>query len=187
MDVISNNERKLIAEALVMRRREGDRLMLSDAVMLGALDGSRPFSPAERAALADSPLTLRRFSHLARERRARPAANDLQWSSSQGMLRAADDGMVPELRTDDGHWQLSFLAEGGNWVLMLKLSAKAPFASALMQAEPTLTVRDGAGTLLLQGRLDADGEFEAAWPLNVEPTLHFQQHGGIFSVSPTRD
>nr|WP_269106646.1 hypothetical protein [Massilia sp. TS11] len=170
-----------------MRRREGDRLMLSDAVMLGALDGSRPFTPAERAALADSPLTLRRFSHLARERRARPAANDLAWSTSQGLLRAADAGEAPLLRTDDGHWQLSFFAEGGNWQVLLKLSAKAPFAAALLAAEPMLNVRDGAGTLLLQGRLDADGEFEAAWPLAADPGLHLQQHGGIFSVSPVRD
>ena len=40
-------------------RVEGDGLMLADAVLLQALDGSRPLTHGERAALQASPLTLR--------------------------------------------------------------------------------------------------------------------------------
>lgn len=48
-------DRKLQAQLLGRRRVEGDRLMLDDAVLLGALDGSRPLTAGERAALQASP------------------------------------------------------------------------------------------------------------------------------------
>ena len=58
----SDLERKLREQLLLRRRVEGDRLMLADAVLTAALDGSRPLTANERAALAQSPLTMRRLS-----------------------------------------------------------------------------------------------------------------------------
>jgi hypothetical protein len=37
---------------------------------------------------------------------------------------------------------------------------------------------------VLQGRLDSDGECEAAWPFAAVPASHFQQSGAVFSVEP---
>ncbi|MES2076403.1 MAG: hypothetical protein V4462_12380, partial [Pseudomonadota bacterium] len=61
---------KLRERLLLARAVPGDRLMLADATLLAALDGGRVLTPAERAALQQSPLTLRRFKQLALERRA---------------------------------------------------------------------------------------------------------------------
>ena len=63
-------QRRLEEAALLARRVEGDRLVLGDAVLVAALDGSRPFTGGERAALQASPLTRRRLRHLALARRA---------------------------------------------------------------------------------------------------------------------
>jgi hypothetical protein len=167
---------------LLARRIEGDRLMLADAVMLDALDGSRPLSAAERGALEQSPLTLRRFRHLALERRAAQA-----WTGSSGMLRAASGGdALTRLATDDGCWSLHFVAAAGAWQVILALAADAPFAARLVRDEPLLRVRDGAGAIVLQGRLDADGECESAWPFAAAPAPHFQLHGGSFAVEPAQ-
>jgi hypothetical protein len=35
----------------------------------------------------------------------------------------------------------------------------------LLREQPLLRVIDGGGAIVLQGRLDADGECERAWPL----------------------
>ncbi|CDG82638.1 hypothetical protein [Janthinobacterium agaricidamnosum] len=178
---------KLRERLLLARAAAGDRLMLADGTMLAALDGSRVLTPAERAVLAASPLTLRRFRALSLQRRqaARPPA----WSGSQGWLRAAA-GAAPlvELVSDDACWRLHFLARGDQpghgWSLVLKLAAGAPFASDLMRAAPLLRVLDGAGAVLLQGRLDSDGECEQDWPCPLAPAPHLQLHGARFSVMP---
>jgi hypothetical protein len=171
---------KLREHMLLARRTEGDRLMLADAVIIDALDGSRPLTAAERGALEQSPLTLRRFRRLAMERRAAEA-----WTGSAGMLRAAAGGDdLAGLQTDDGCWTLHFVASGGAWQVILALAADAPFAAWLMRNEPLLRVRDGAGAVVLQGRLDADGECESAWPFASAPAPHFQRHGGGFAVEP---
>lgn len=163
---------------LLARRVEGDRLMLSDATMLDALDGVTPLTRPQLAALDQSPLTLRRFRHLALERRATDA-----WNGSMGMLRAAADGeTLAALATDDGCWTLHFA--GGQ--VILALAADAPFAARLMRDQPLLRVSDGGGTTVLQGRLDADGECEGAWPFTAAPGRHFQLHGGSFAVEPVR-
>src|SRR4051812_44193877 len=49
---LSPFERKLRAAALLTRRAAGDYLVLADATLLAAIDGSRPLRAAERAALA---------------------------------------------------------------------------------------------------------------------------------------
>ena len=56
---ITELEARLQEQLLLARALPGDRLMLADATLLGALDGSRPLTPAERTALQASPLTLR--------------------------------------------------------------------------------------------------------------------------------
>ena len=194
-------EHQLQERLLLSRAVPGDRLMLADAVLLAALDGSRPLTPNERRALQASPLTLRRFRHLALARRAdaaRPlpeqaemvetaAANDPAWHGSAGMLRAASTAAaLEELATDDGYWRLHFLPDeaAGRWQLILTLDAAAPFAARLLREQPMLRVVDGGGAILLQGRLDADGECERAWPFDTAPMPHFQLYGASFAVEP---
>ncbi len=178
--------RKLDEALLLSRRVEGDRLVLADAILLAALDGSRALSAIERAALTQSPLTLRRFRQLSIERAAlAPAANDDAWNGSAGMLRAAA-GSAPlrELVTDDGHWRLHFIEQDGYWRVILALDAAAPFAARLLRQKVLLRVTDGAGALVLHGQLDSDGECETDWPFASAPAAHFQQAGARFAVEP---
>jgi hypothetical protein len=178
-------DRKLQEQVLAGRRVEGDHLMLADAVLLAALDGSRPLTANERAALEGSPLTTRRLRQLAIERRAGPkAANDEAWNGSAGMLRAADAGALARLVTDDGYWILHFSQEQDGWHIGLQLLACAPFTRRLLRERPMLSVRDACGTILLEGRLDADGECEAVWSSEAPPAVHFQRHGARFEVRP---
>lgn len=181
MKTTSDIERKLQERLILGRRVEGDRLVLGDAVLLAALDGSRPLSAGERAALQASPLTARRLRSLALARRA--AANDSRWQGSSGMLRAADSGaQLAQLVTDDGCWRLHFLGDAQGRRVILQLAPEAPFAARLLREGALLRVLDGAGAEVLQGRLDLDGECECAWPFPDAPLEHFQRHGAAFSV-----
>jgi len=182
---------RLRERALLGRAAPGDHLMLADATLLAALDGSRALTPNEREALSASPLTLRRFRQLSLERhaaarpRAHAAANDPLWSGSRGMLRAASTATELEsLVTDDGFWTLHFLPQDGGWQVILGLSAEAPFAARLLNEQPLLRVIDGGGAIVLQGRLDADGECERSWPFATAPAPHFQLYGAGFAVEP---
>ncbi|WP_308936699.1 hypothetical protein [Duganella radicis] len=181
---------RLQERVLLSRPAPGDRLMLADATLLAALDGSRPLTPNERQALSASPLTLRRFRQLSLERHAAApvAANDPVWTGSSGMLRAASTASSAEeleaLVTDDDHWTLHFLRQDGGWQVILSLSAEAPFATRLLREQPQLRVIDGGGAIVLQGRLDADGECERAWPFATAPASHFQLYGAGFAVEP---
>jgi hypothetical protein len=177
----STTERRLQERLLLERRVDGDRLVLLDATLMAALDGSRPLTAAERAALQASPLTARRLRQLALERRA-AAANISAWRGSQGRLRAASSGAIDALRTDDGWFTLHVVADGSGWRTILQLAADAPFAPALLAARAPLRVRDGAGNTILEGRLDADGECEAAWPFAEAPSSHLQAHDAAFAV-----
>jgi hypothetical protein len=172
-------DRKLQAQLLAGRRVDGDRLVLDDAVLLGALDGSRPLTAGERAALQASPLTTRRLRTLADARRAQAAPR--RWQGSTGMLRAADSGMALDtLVTDDGAWRLH-VVDGR---VILQLDPQSPLAATLLRDGQLLRVRDGAGNTVLEGRLDSDGESEAAWPFAEAPAPHFQRHGARFTVEP---
>lgn len=172
-------ERKLAAASLLASRVDDDYLVLADATLAAAIDGSRPLSFNERAALAASPLTLRRFRTLALQGRAE------RWLGSAGMLRAADSGApLLSLETDDGHWSLHFIAQDSQWRVVLQLDAGAPFAASLLgDAGAMLEVRDGAGAVLLRGVLDADGECEQDWPLADDPAPHLQRCGAVFRVA----
>ena len=171
-------DRKLRERLLLAARKDGDYLVLADATLRAALDGSRRLTPAESAALQASPLTLRRLRQL---------SSEYAWAGSAGMLRAAS-GHAPlaELVTDDGHWRLHFVEQDGAWRVILALDAGAPFASALMRAQPLLRVVDGGGAIALQGRLDADGECETVWPFETPPARHFQLFGARFAVEPAQ-
>ena len=180
-----------VQEALLTRRRvEGDRVLLSDEVLLASLEGTRHLTEGEREALAGSPLTLRRLRALvlARRRAAAPAAAPAPapaWSGSHGMLRAAAGGeALAVLATDDGHWALHFIDSPDGWRVVLTLDGAAPFALRLLRDQPLLRVLDGAGAIMLQGRLDADGECESVWPFETAPAPHFHQRGAGFSVEP---
>jgi len=186
----SELERRLQERLLLDRRVDGDRLALDDATLRAALDGSRPLTAGERAALQASPLTARRLRHLALERRAAapcpaayPAAH--AWHGSRGMLRAASSGgSTAPLSTDDGWWTLHVVPDGAGWRTILQLAPQAPFAADLLAARARVAVRDGGGTVLLQGALDVDGECEAAWPHAQAPDAWLQAHGAAFSVEP---
>ncbi|NVD74673.1 hypothetical protein D0T25_10015 [Duganella sp. BJB488] len=180
---------RLRERALLARAVPGDRLMLADATLLAALDGSRVLTPNERQALSASPLTLRRFRQLSLERQASgrspQAANDPVWSGSGGMLRAAASAAALEsLVTDDGCWTLHFLPQGEGWQVILSLSAEAPFAARLLREHVMVRVIDGGGAIVLQGRLDLDGECECGWPFATAPARHFQMYGAGFAVEP---
>jgi hypothetical protein len=187
MKTSSDIDRKLRARLLagsppIPARVEGDRLMLGDAVLLAALDGSRALTAGERIALQGSSLTTRRLRTLAIEKRL--AANDT-WQGSSGMLRAADSGAeLTQLATDDACWRLHFVDTAGARRVILQLMPKAPFAARLLREGTLLRVLDGAGSEVLAGRLDLDGECECAWPFADDPAAHFQQHGAVFSVRP---
>jgi hypothetical protein len=177
----NDNTARLLQEALLLNgRKAGDRLMLDDATLTAALDGSRPLTAGERAALQASPLTTRRLRHLALERRAAHAA----WRGSRGQLRAAAGGPLTALVTDDGWWTLHFADDAGGWRAIVQLAPQAPFAQALLAARAPLCVRDGAGATIVSGRLDADGECEAPWPFAAAPGDHLQAHGARFTVEP---
>jgi hypothetical protein len=182
---MSDTERRLQERLLLERRVEGDHLALDDATLRAALDGSRALTAGERGALQASPLTARRLRQLALDRRA--AATGMNaWRGSRGMLRAASGGgAAPEpVRTDDGWWTLHFIVADGAWRTILQLAPAAPFAGGLLAARARVTVLDGAGSTLLQGVLDADGECEADWPRREAPHAWVQAHGATFSVAP---
>ena len=198
-------EAKLRSALLLSRRVAGDYLVLDDATLGAAIDGSRPLGAAERAALSASPLTLRRFKTLADQARAARAAYDAYaapaapaasaacaagvaaWHGSAGMLRAADSGdALRLLSTDDGHWSLHFIDTAvphPQRQVVLQLDAGAPFAGRLLGTGAVVEARDGAGNLILQGVLDGDGECEQAWPFADAPALHFQRHGAAFTIA----
>jgi hypothetical protein len=177
--------RRLQEALLLARRKPGDRLTLDDATLAAALDGSRPLTAGERAALQASPLTARRLRHLALARRAREGnCESGSWRGSRGVLRAASSGTLDAVVTEDGWWTLHFVDADGSWRAILQLAPQAPFAQALLAARAPLCVRDGAGGTILAGQLDADGECEAAWPFAAAPGDHLQAHGARFTVEP---
>lgn len=179
--------RRIRAALLTARRVDGDHLMLADATLVAALDGSRPLTAGERAALQASPLTLRRFRQLAVDRLAAAQAdvNVSAWRGSRGMLRAASSGEPSAIVTDDGWWTLHLVADGAHdnaWRAILQLAPQAPFAAALLAARAPLRVLDGLGATLLAGRLDADGEIEAAWPFAGAPADHLHARGAHIAI-----
>jgi hypothetical protein len=144
--------------------------------------GPQPAMEAGRQGGADP----RPATDIGRQRGPGPLpATDIGWQRSAGMLRAAASGAaLAQLVTDDGHWSLDFVREGEGWSVILALSPQAPFAAQLLRAQPLLRVVDGGGAIVLQGRLDADGECERPWTLAGEPAAHFHLHGAIFVVEP---
>lgn len=179
MKTKQSHERKLQEKLLLARRVEGDRLMLDDQVMVAALDGSRAMTPEQAEALRQSPLTLRRFRQLSIDRQA-------AWQGSHGMLRAAASGPLETIGTDDGYWKLHFVGQDGAWQVILVLEATAPFAARMLRDRTMLRVVDGGGAIILQGTLDADGEYEGSWPFETPPGPHFHAFGASFAVEPVR-
>lgn len=183
MKRLNELDRKLQERLITGRRVEGDRLVLADEVLLAALDGRRALTAGERAALEGSPLTARRLRQLVLDRRTGTApANDASWQGSEGMLRAADAGMLARLVTDDGWWTLHFTGDEGGRRVILQLDPSAPFAADLLRERATVKVTDGEGGLILRGQLDADGECESEWAFDESPSHHFQQRGAAFAV-----
>jgi len=181
-------------QAMMKQHKANDYLVLDDDILKAALENSRPLYRSEWKALLDSPVTLRRMQVLANLRQkklasiplmtVREAANDHHWSSSAGLLRAADSGgAAPILSTEDGFWHLVFLKSTSGWRMVLKLDVdNAPFAQELLKELPELAVLDGHKQALLIAPLDDDGEVTGTWPLSTDPYAHFMAHGGKFDV-----
>jgi len=171
--------------ATLLRPKAGDALVLDDASLKYALSGRQRLKRGQWEALVRSPLTLRRLQYLAAQRKLmlQQAANDVGWSTSRGLLLAADDGeALASLRTEDSHWTLHFLQGPAGWQVVLTLAGSAPFARSLQERQLSVTVLDAAQQVLLYGVLDADGELEAPWPVAASPAEHFRATGGRFSV-----
>ncbi len=170
---------KLQESLLLNRSREGDYLQLSDAVLRAALEGSRPLSANEAAILQASPLTLRRFRHLAVAQRDKQT----QWHASSGIVLAAasveEDAILHSL---DLYWQLQLLQVEKQWQVILRLRPSAPFAAQILNNHAALELLDGKGQVILRGSLDADGELELPWTWPQSPLTHFTAHGGSFHV-----
>jgi hypothetical protein len=169
---ITGLEARLQEQLLLARAVPGDRLMLADATLLQALDGSRALTPAERAALQASPLTLKRFRQLALQRHhAAQPGHATGWNGSQGLLRAAATATALDtLRTQDGYWTLDF-AHGQGWNVILALCADAPFAALAVQQGWRVQAR-WRRPADAEGALDDDGECEAAWPHAAAPASY---------------
>lgn len=199
----------LAIKAIAQQFKSDDWLVLSDANLIAALDGTEPLSAVEWAGVLDSPLTLRRIQNLAnqlaREARGKiasdttssSAANDSYWHHSQGLLlAAATDEPAPTLTTSDGLWSLIFLnAAPANqssaptqlqpsWQVVLKLNLTDAVGLTIVAKAPEVAVLDGSGATLLIGTLDEDGELVRPWPATITdtPFAHFKACGGVFSV-----
>lgn len=177
-------EQQLQQSLLLERPRQSDHLALPDSILLAALNGSRPLRPAERKLLQSSPITLRRFKHLALQNKAGA------WRGSEGLVLAAASEQAErqlQLQTSDQYWQLHIVqaapfTAAAHWQLILRLHPAAPFARQLLAQAATVRVLDGLGGILLEGILDSDGELEASWPFGLPPLAYFAQHGGSFRV-----
>lgn len=202
----------LAIKAIAQQFKSDDWLVLSDANLIAALDGTEPLSAVEWAGVLDSPLTLRRIQNLAnqlaREARGKSAsntaastspsaANDSYWHHSQGLLlAAATDEPAPTLTTSDGLWSLIFLNATSasqppalaqphpSWQVVLKLNLTDAVGLTIVAKAPEVAVLDGSGATLLIGTLDEDGELVRPWPATITdtPFAHFKACGGVFSV-----
>ncbi|PAT40628.1 hypothetical protein CK623_04425 [Vandammella animalimorsus] len=193
-------------DALFSAFRSDDQLALSDEALMDALTGKQPLRPRQLEALLASPMTLRRMQWLhehaaqaprqpsaavgRQAARATDAANDAQWHSSRGLMRAADSGAMAAERTSDGWWTLDFLRKtDGSWRALLKLDPQAPFAAGLLPDEqadgPCIYVLTGQGTTLFSGTLDLDGQLRADWPLPPQamPPWQWLREAGGFEVT----
>lgn len=183
-----------VVDSLLNRWKADDSLVLSDEVLLAAMNRVTPLNQEEWQALLDSPLTLRRARRLMRQQRATAAekdrlptaANDAEWMGSRGLLLAADGGIPAEsISTDDGLWRLNFLSTGQGYRLLLQLDAQRPEGARIHAADRAIAIFDSADVLMATGKLDADGEFEVAWPFaDTSPQEHFVAAGGGFAVEP---
>lgn len=195
---------RLAVEALMQRSEPGDYLVLSDRVLLGAIDDSRALRESEWKALLASPLTMRRLQVLAGRHamraaeatstdgsgiasRAAAANQDLWAEPSIGFLRAAagsrDDPLVQQM-SDDERWILSFIKSANKgWKVVLKLNPQADHAEDFLAAHPEVGVLDNDGNTLLLGQLDEDGELEGPWRFgDTDPRSYLASHGHRWSV-----
>lgn len=180
--------REIAAKGLLQRYKANDYHVLSDAVLVAALEQTQALTRSQWNALLDSPATLRRLQVLhaisvQKQTQSRTAANDAHWFSSGGLLLAADSGeKAPSLSTSDHWWRLVFLGDGNGYRVVLQLDCSAPFAANLIDRGNDLAVVDGEGKTVMRGVLDDDGEMEAAWGFSSAPYAHFMEAGGRFEV-----
>lgn len=193
----SHPERQVMLAAFSAQRLPGDRPMLSDEVMQAALDGRARLQAAQWAVLLASPLTLCRLRYLEGRRLAALSENganqapfnvaDHKWrTSSCELLAATGTGTDTSLYSPDGLWALHALTTGSVTRLLLQLLPSAETVAGGSAARPApgdeVAVLDGAGTTLLMGRLDADGELEAVWTRPLDLRSHLSLHGRVWSV-----
>jgi hypothetical protein len=188
---------RLAMEALLRDHKPGDYLVLADAILNSALDGTRPLRQSEWEALLDSPLTLGRMRVLEARRQgaSKPAAVTMQASNddvlrpSHWVLRAAadvSDGSFSQ-SSEDGSWMLYAETTGSKTELVLKLQAQSEHADKWMAKRPTVQVLDGAGNELLTGELDKHGEVRGPFMYGTDLRSHLAAHGHRMNVKEVKE
>ncbi len=190
---------QLTLRALAKTYRADDQQALSDDELAGAITGRRPLDSDQWQQLLHSPATARRMQVLAnRLSQAAPplvapipqplrrvtAANDAEWHSSAGVLRAAygEHEQVISQLSEDGRWRLLLLHGGERWRIGLCLEGDDKPTLALREAQPHVRVLDGSGVVLLAGQLDIAGEMDGEWTQALDPVAHLATRGNVFSV-----
>jgi len=178
--------RELAVDCLLNLDKAGDYQVLANEVLVDAIDGKQPLNQREYEALLDSPMTLRRLQFLAalRSHSRLQETVEPELADSYCFLMAADSGeAAPTLTTQDGYWQLVFLAEGQDgYRMVLRLDPSAPLAEELVDQAIELVVTNGRGTVLLRGILNDDFELDGSWPLSSAPYPALMEAGGSFAV-----
>ena len=190
-ELTTQDEREALAlrlqeRALLMagRAAAGDRLVLADATLLAALAGTRVLTPNERAALAASPLTLRRLRQLSLQGQAadpiaegKPVANS--GVASTNATRAgggASANAASGTGTGVGSLTGPVAANDADWsgsAGMLRAASTAPEALASLVTDDKywtlhFVVQDGGWQVILA--LSAQAPF-AARLLGEQPLL----------------
>ena len=194
----SQPERRALLAAFATTPLPGDRQMLSDATLLAALQGHQRLLPAQRQALLTSPLTLCRLRYLEGRRLAAVGEGGASSTSSPGqalarwersaceLLAATTEVQDVSLYSPDGLWALHALTTGTVTRILLQLrpedEGRGLNATARPQPGDEVAVLDGAGTTLLMGRLDDDGELEAPWIRALDLRSHLSRYGRLWSV-----
>ena len=191
-ELTTQDEREALAlrlqeRALLMagRAAAGDHLVLSDATLLAALAGTRVLTPNERAALAASPLTLRRLRQLSLQGQAaapiaegKPVANSGVASTNATRAGGASAKAASGTGTGAGVGSLTgpLAANDADWsgsAGMLRAASTAPEAlDSLVTDDKYWTlhfvVHDGGWQVILA--LSAQAPF-AARLLGEQPLL----------------
>lgn len=167
-------------KARALRYKEGDYQVLSDLILIGALDhadglataAARPLRHSEVKALEDSPMTLLRMAQLNAQRRTQNTASvghsavvDLsearKAAAPQWQPRPAVWGALRAARTEGSQQSDSVLSDCGRWSLSFNRHAQQEWTLLLKLLDDTeldeLEAATAAGALVEFAVLDGAG------------------------------